>query len=128
MDVEKLLPPFTFMVPVPLDQHKLAERGFNQTELIFKTWAKRQQFIWLDCLERLRPTQPQWELNKKARQANISGAFRVIPDDTVRLQGRDVFIVDDIFTTGITLAECARSLKKAGANRVYGLVLASGAQ
>ena len=126
--VERLLPAFIFMVPVPLDRHKFAERGFNQTELIFKPWAKRHSYTWLDCLERLRPTQPQWELNKKARLANIRGAFRVIPDGSDRIKDQDILLVDDIFTTGITLGECAQALKKAGANRVYGLVLASGAQ
>lgn len=126
--ISEKLPRVAVIVPVPLDKQKLAERGFNQTELIFKPWALTQQLAWRDCLERLRPTQPQWELGLNARKANIRGAFSVMPEGRETIVDQDILLVDDIFTTGITLDECSRALKKAGANRVYGLVLASGAK
>lgn len=126
--VSEALPDFQLMVPVPLDKARLAARGVNQTELMFKTWATKEQFSWLDCLERTRPTHPQWELDSKTRRANLEGAFRLQAKYRTQVAGQDILLVDDIFTTGITMSECAQALKKARANRIYGLVLASGAK
>lgn len=113
-------------VPVPLHADRLAERGYNQTELIFRPWAERCRMIWLNhCLVRRRSTVPQWELTLTERRANIKGAFQATRPECIH--GKHILIVDDIFTTGTTMDECAKVLKKAGAQSVYGLVLASGA-
>lgn len=114
------------VVPVPLHAARLKERGFNQTELIFKPWAKRQGFVWAEALERTRPTIPQWELNLKERRKNIKGAFAVTRPELV--VEKRILLVDDIFTSGLTMDECAKVLKRAGAVEVKGLALASGAQ
>lgn len=114
------------IVPVPLHADRLQERGFNQTELIFSQWAEKQKLIWTDALTRTRATEPQWELNLKERQANIKGAFRVTRPELIA--GKHILLVDDIFTTGLTMNECARVLKQAGAITVKGLALASGAR
>jgi predicted amidophosphoribosyltransferase len=76
-------------------------------------------------LARHRDTLPQWQLSPIERRRNIKGAFIVTQPELV--QGKTVLLVDDILTTGFTLAECARTLRKAGAKEVYGLALASGA-
>lgn len=114
------------VIPVPLHAGRLAERGFNQTELIFKDWAAKRGLEWLDVLVRTRQTQPQWELNLAGRKANIRGAFSVARPAAIA--GRNLLLVDDIFTTGLTLNECAKELKKAGAKQVYCLTLASNAR
>lgn len=119
-----LLNSIDLVVPVPLDSRRMAIRGFNQTELIFYDGLS-SQFIWADVLKRERPTIPQWELGLAARRDNIRGAFAVQQADYV--QDKHILLVDDILTSGITMNECARTLKKAGASRVTGLVLASGA-
>ncbi|WP_425058511.1 hypothetical protein SCACP_31670 [Sporomusa carbonis] len=113
------------VVPVPLNRERFKERGFNQTAVIFKPWAARQGFVWLEALERTRPTLPQWELSLNERRKNIKGAFAVTRPELV--QGKSILLVDDIFTSGITMDECARALKQAGAVTVKGLALAAGA-
>lgn len=115
-----------FVMPVPLHSERLSERGFNQTELIFKNWALARGFEWLAGLTRVRKTRPQWELTLADRKDNIKGAFRVSCPE--RITGRNVLLVDDIFTTGLTLDECAKTLKKAGAKQVHCLTLASNAR
>ncbi|MDD4602030.1 MAG: ComF family protein [Negativicutes bacterium] len=114
------------VIPVPLHAERLKERGYNQNDLIFKGWAKRQGLMWCsDNLVRTRPTQPQWELKLSERRKNIKDAFVVTrPDDVF---GRSILLVDDIITSGTTMDECARTLKKSGARTVCGLTLASGA-
>lgn len=113
------------VVPVPLHSSRLAGRGYNQTELIFRKWAESQGWLWLDALERVRPTSPQWELALDMRKKNIRGAFKVTRQEWV--QGKTLLLVDDILTSGFTLNEAAKMLKRSGAARVLGLALASGA-
>lgn len=114
------------VVPVPLHADRLRERGFNQTALIFKPWALRHKLVWAEALIRTRATAPQWELTLKERRQNIKGAFSITRPELVK--GKTILLVDDIFTSGLTMDECARVLKQAGAVRVKGLALASGAR
>ncbi len=114
------------VIPVPLHARRLAERGYNQTERIFGKWAEQQGLNWADnVLVRVRPTMPQWELQLSARRKNIKGAFGIMRPEAIK--GKNILLVDDIFTSGTTMEECARQLKQAGAVRVDGLALASGA-
>jgi len=112
------------VVPVPLHPARRAERGYNQTDLLFRRWAEQQGWPWAEALARARTTQPQWELTPTARRRNIRGAFAVTRPELIR--GKTVLLVDDIVTTGITMSECAKMLKRAGAARVLGLALAGG--
>lgn len=113
------------VVPVPLSPERLKDRGFNQTELIFRPWAEFRRLAWTEALGRRKATLPQWELRLQERRANIKGAFVITrPEDIV---GKHILLVDDIFTTGLTMDECAKVLKKAGAQHVTGLAVASGA-
>ena len=118
--------PVDAVVPVPLSAERLAVRGFNQTEAIFRPWTEAAGLMWQEALTRSRDTLPQWELTLKERRANLKGAFAV--REGADLGGRRLLVVDDIFTTGITMDEAARVLKKGGAARVTGLALASGAR
>lgn len=114
------------IVPVPLSPEKIAGRGYNQTEVMFRPWADSLNMVWSDVLIRPRATLPQWELTIAERRKNIKGAFQVTRPFMV--QNKQILLVDDIFTTGTTMNECAKVLKKAGAKRVVGLAIASGAQ
>jgi ComF family protein len=118
------LAPVNLVVPVPLSAQRLAQRGFNQTEAIFRPWAEAN-WLWQDALERIRPTEAQWSLSRQERIMNLKRAFRV--KDSFCVTHKHILLVDDIYTTGVTLDECAAALKRKGAASVTGLVMASGA-
>lgn len=111
------------VVPVPLYKDKQKKRGFNQAELIFRFWSETKGYQWLNALERIRPTAPQYQLHVNERRKNMKGAFVVRSGE--KLTGKRILLVDDILTTGSTLRECAAVLKKAGAAEIQALVLAS---
>jgi ComF family protein len=109
------------VVPVPLAWERERERGFNQAALLAGRVARRLDVPtrprWLT---RVRATRPQSDLSAAERRANVRGAFRASPD----VAGRHVLVVDDVFTTGATLGECARALRAGGARRVGVLTVA----
>jgi len=122
--IECLAPAFSMdaplVVPVPLHREKLRQRGFNQSELIAQAALKmrpagRDWRLDAAVLERVRPTGSQTGLTRPQRIENVRGAFAVRRD----VAGREVLLVDDVFTTGTTASECARVLRKAGADRVW---------
>jgi ComF family protein len=113
-----------YVVPVPLSPEKEAQRGFNQAELIFRPWAE-QHWLWYDALQRVRPTTAQWQLRRQDRAENVNDVMELRPAGSVA--GRQVLLVDDIYTTGATMEACARVLKRKKAAGVTGLVIASGA-
>ena len=117
------------VVPVPLFAEKEKERGGNQTEMIFREWLTAQGWTWRNALVRTRATAPQYGLSATQRVENIKGAFS-LTDDSYKeeIAGKSVLLVDDIFTTGATIAECARVLRKAGAAEVVAWTLASDRQ
>jgi ComF family protein len=110
------------VVPVPLHPRKLRQRGFNQAELIARAALKLkpagvQLTLESGILERRRQTQSQIGLSRHQRRENMRGAFAV--SKPAELEGREVLLVDDVFTTGTTVSECARMLRRAGAARVW---------
>jgi ComF family protein len=112
------------LVPVPLHKSKRSERGFNQADLIVRAAAKHLPpgFEIAPVLKRQRATHSQVGLTREERIANLRDAFRVIAPE--RVKGRTVIVVDDVMTTGSTVSECARVLKKAGAERVWAATVA----
>jgi len=115
------------IIPVPLHPKRLRWRGFNQSLLLARHIGKRAG-IWVDAytLKRIRPTRPQVELTHKQRATNVKGAFAVSRPQFV--DGRKILLVDDVSTTGATLRECAKMLRKAGASNVYALTVARARQ
>ncbi len=110
------------VVPVPLHRRKLRQRGFNQSELIARAALKlrpggRGWSINAGLLERRRETQSQIGLTRHQRRENMRGAF--VAPWPQEIEGREVLLVDDVFTTGTTVSECARVLRRAGASKVW---------
>jgi ComF family protein len=109
------------VVPVPLHVSKRRQRGFNQSELIVRAALNKSGGANLqlgtNVLVRQRPTVSQIGLTRPQRAENIRGAFEVAHPG--RVVGRSVLLVDDVLTTGTTASECARVLRKAGAQAVF---------
>lgn len=111
------------ILPVPLHPAKLRQRGYNQALLLARAFfPQRRKIIRGDLLVRTRPTPPQTSLSGRARRRNLKKAFAVT--DPGAVEGRRVLLVDDVFTTGTTVNECARVLKRGGADEVNVLTLA----
>jgi ComF family protein len=111
------------IVPVPLHRWRLWRRGFNQAALLARALAKNSgAALAIDALERAKATPMSMGLGRKARAANVRGAFRVRRRDQVR--GKRVILVDDVLTTGATAEACARVLRRAGAREVHVLTFA----
>jgi ComF family protein len=110
------------VVPVPLHKSKLRQRGFNQSELIARAALKlKPADLQLEMppllLIRRRATESQTGLTRSQRSQNVRGAFQAREPE--RIAGRNILLVDDVFTTGTTIAECARVLRRAGAERIW---------
>lgn len=114
---------FDLIMPVPLHRKRLQERGFNQAVILARKIAKRFS-LPLDFLTLRRKvfTAPQVGLGHEERSANVRGAFTLWKPE--RVAGKRVLLVDDVYTTGSTLAECAGTLLDAGADSVAVLTLA----
>lgn len=113
------------IVPVPLHPKKLRERQFNQSEVLASYLAKRlDKKIVKDKVKRIKYTMPQTELKRDERIKNVDGAF--LAKDGHDLKGKTILLIDDVFTTGATLHECAKALKNAGAKKVVAFALARG--
>jgi ComF family protein len=110
------------LVPVPLYHRRLRERGFNQAHEMARGLAARRKVPVLDCLYRYRETVSQAKLERAARWENMSGAFRMKQRFDVR--GRNLLVIDDVFTTGATVNACAQALAKAGAGQIAVLTIA----
>ncbi len=110
--------PSVALVPVPLYRARRRQRGFNQAELIARAALKNNACggrfrLCASALIRQRETSSQIGLTRHQRRENLRGAFAVSDPELVR--GREVLIVDDVYTTGATASECARVLRRAGA-------------
>ena len=107
-----------FLVPVPLHKHRANERGFNQIELVLKALPQEfhngvLSYMEANILERTRATKPQTHLPRSERLSNVAGAFAVADEQAIA--DAHVFLLDDVTTTGATLANAATPLRRAGA-------------
>src|SRR5881398_2297517 len=108
---------FDIIVPVPLHPTRQRERGFNQASLLAELLTAQKSIPCKPLLKRVRYTTTQTALDRAERMENLHNAFRLRRNANVR--GLRVLLIDDVLTTGSTLSECARILKRSGAISVY---------
>ena len=108
---------FDVIVPVPLHPARQRERGFNQATLLAELFSAHAAIPCRPLLKRIRYTTTQTALDRSERMENLHNAFRLRKNANVR--GLRMLLIDDVLTTGSTLSECARVLKRAGAKSVH---------
>lgn len=111
------------VIPIPLTTKRLNWRGYNQAEILAREFSRHFNYDFNLNLKRQGKQLPQAKLNEAERLDNIRGVFYWTGEN---LQGKNILLIDDVATTGATLNEAAETLKKAGADAVYALVLAKG--
>ena len=113
------------IVPVPLHWTRLFRRRYNQSALLAQALGKLgEKPVMADGLKRKRKTPSQGRLGRIARARNVQGAFAVAPRNRMKLKGKRVLLIDDVYTTGATVRAAAKVLNRAGVARVDVLVLA----
>lgn len=114
-------PQIDVIIPVPLHVKKLRQREFNQSAILARELSKSWRVkLVLDCLVKTRNTQEQALLNGKERRENLRNVFMAM----YSLDKMKVALIDDVVTSGSTLTECAKVLKRAGAQEIYAITLA----
>jgi len=114
-------------VPIPLSSSKLRKRGYNQAEILAKELSNKFKIPVQNFLERTKETKTQVGLSNVQRKLNVKDAFEMSKYPSASSGFRkncSIFLVDDVVTTGSTLSEAAKILKRAGAQKVFGLTLA----
>ena len=122
---EKIFLNFDLIIPIPLHKRRQEERGYNQSELLANVVSKKLNIsVDKKSLKRIKNTISQFELNLKQRKDNIKNAFEIKNKGIIN--GKTILLIEDISTTGTTLEECSRILKKAKAKEVFSLVISHG--
>lgn len=125
--VELNLPNDTIITFVPMWKKKERLRGFNQSELIAKAIGKSVQHRVLHILEKVRDNRSQVGLGPREREENVKGVFSTLkPSFNGEKLGffKNVLLIDDVYTTGATMNECIKVLKKAGVKNIWGFTIA----
>lgn len=112
------------LIPVPVHAERARRRGYDQAFLLASGVSDRLHVPWQASLERTRHTTPQFELGRRARRTNVSGAFALRAGKGPSVKGRWSILIDDVVTTGSTLVACAEALYEAGAVAVSALTVA----
>jgi len=121
----KCLDAADYIVPVPLHVSRRIKRRYNQSALLARALARISNPTFdPDVLMRHRATLSQGGRSASGRRRNVQGAFKVRDAAIDRVKGANIVLIDDVMTTGATLESCARTLKRAGAEKVSALTLA----
>ncbi|MBI3459148.1 ComF family protein [Candidatus Azambacteria bacterium] len=123
-EINKKLPDLSkfIITAVPLHKRRLQWRGFNQSELLGEKIGQQLNIEFKDILKRNKKTDPQVKLSFEKRKINMEGAFVI--KNGINLHKKIILLVDDVYTSGSTMNECAKILKTAGAKEVWGVVIA----
>ena len=107
-----------YLQPIPLHPKRFKVRGFNQAEELAKLFSYKFRYPVIDSLIRVKDTKPQAQIfNKKQRQENIKDAFAVKSRNNIK--NKTIVLVDDVYTSGSTCLEAAKTLKSVGADKVF---------
>lgn len=121
----KLFPEIDIVCCVPMNPIKKFFRGYNQAELLAAEFSKKVRLNFIPYLiKRKKLTVSQFKLTREQRLQNVKDAFVINKKLTNNIKGKNILIIDDVCTTGETINQCAKVLKKSGARNVFGLVLA----
>lgn len=112
------------LIPIPLSPGKLRKRGYNQAEILAKELSKKFNLKVVNALERVKETRSQVGLNKEQRRENMKEAFALRKKFETSIKNKNIFLVDDVLTTGATMSEACKALKKAGAGKVWAVAFA----
>jgi competence protein ComFC len=123
-DDDRLKNPIDLIIPVPLHPTRQRERGYNQSEALAEIVSKKRGIPMIRALKRRIPTETQTQFDRKQRMQNLRNAF-VLRDNSF-VNGKSLLLLDDILTTGSTLAECAQVLRYAGASSIRAVTVARG--
>ncbi len=120
----RFLKSYDIIIPVPISKKRKKQRGYNQSEIIAKYLAKQLPLVEYqkDVLYKIKDTSPQSLLDKEKREMNIQGAYYI--KNEKKVQNKKIVLFDDIYTTGATVNECSKQLKRAGAKEIGVLTLA----
>ena len=111
-----------FITAVPISAERFRTRGYNQSALLAKRVSEHLKIPYLDCLEKYKHNETQHDLDYEERKQNVKNTYRVIHQG--KIQSKTILLLDDIVTTGFTLAECASVLMHGGARKVVCCALA----
>jgi len=113
------------IIPVPIHKYKIMKRGYNQVAVLARKLAKKyKKPCPLNILIKSRSTKSQSSLNRDERQVNVIGSFQINEKQINRIKDQKILLIDDVMTTGATLLECMKVLKKSGINQIETLCIA----
>jgi len=107
---------FDYITCVPMHTVQQNERGFNQSEILAKSASKFLNIPYADLLIKHKQNEPQHEIKEALKRENVRGVYKAVNTD--KIKGNNILVIDDIITTGYTLGECCKTLKKAGAGKI----------
>ena len=114
---------FDLIIPVPMFKTKKLKRGYNQTELLGKNLSKKLGLEYLeDVLVKIKENKTQSLVLKNERKQNVKNVFKI--ENPFYIKNKKIILVDDIYTTGATIDECTKLLKKSGVKEILVLVIA----
>ena len=113
-----------FVVPVPMHWLKRYLRGYNQTEILANEISETIGKPVYKSISRTKSTKPQYKLRKEERSTNLAGCFAIREKYRNEIKGKTLLLIDDVCTTCSTIEECSKTLRRAGASKVYALTFA----
>ncbi|MDD5221267.1 MAG: phosphoribosyltransferase family protein [Candidatus Pacebacteria bacterium] len=108
------------LVPIPISKKRMNYRGYNQAEELAKKLSLKLKLETRNILKKIKENSSQVDLDKEQRKNNVENVFSLMED----IKGKNILLIDDVFTTGATIDEAAKILKQNGANQVWAAVVA----